>query len=70
MKVRPWTAALAIAAVLAPTHVPEASAKTPRQRSIYAVHYIASQQKPNGAFRGSLSPVGTAADAVLALVAA
>jgi hypothetical protein len=70
VKVRPWAAAIAIAAVLAPAHAPEASAKTPRQRAGYAVHYIASQQKPNGAFKGSLSPVGTAADAVLALVAA
>ena len=46
------------------------AAPTPAARARGAIGYLDSQQKKNGSFEGSLSPVGTAADAVVAMVAA
>jgi hypothetical protein len=43
---------------------------SPTRRARVATRFIVSMQKPNGSFATGLSPVGTAADAVMSLVAA
>lgn len=50
--------------------MPAGAGPTLRKRAAVAASYIASQQRADGTFRKSLSPMGTTADAVLAFVAA
>ena len=65
--------ALSVQLAAAPVGAAPSFAQAERARA--AAHYIVTQQVPRGrphagSFRGSLSPLGTAADAVLALAAA
>lgn len=52
------------------TNPAEARRFTPRERAVAAAGYIARAQQTGGSFEQSFSPVGTASDAVLSLVAA
>lgn len=64
-------AACAVAASLAGALVaPVTAAPTRQRRASTAVSYIAGQQRADGSFRNSLSPLGTTADSVIAFVAA
>jgi hypothetical protein len=70
VRAKPAAAALICAVIASVPAVGVRAAPTPAARARGAIGYLADQQKKNGSFEGSLSPVGTAADAIVAMVAA